>query len=160
MKKSAVTACCFTGHLAILASEIPRLCRRLRDGICYLHSRGVTVYYAGGALGFDTLAAEAVLDCRSVFPDIQLAVVMPCRDQGKYWRREEIQKYEGILAQADRVVCLSEHYTKGCMQRRNRYLVEHSTYCICYLDRTSGGTAYTVYYAKNRGLTVYNLKGK
>lgn len=48
-------------------------------------------------------------------------------------------------------------YFKGCMHKRNRHLVDNSGYCICYLTRTQGGTAYTVDYALERGLPVINI---
>ena len=43
------------------------------------------------------------------------------------------------------------------MHRRYRHLVDHSGVCVCYLNRDSGGTAYTVRYAKEKGLEIVNL---
>ena len=43
------------------------------------------------------------------------------------------------------------------MHKRNRHLVDNSSICICYLTENSGGTFYTVNYAKKQGLTVINL---
>ena len=43
------------------------------------------------------------------------------------------------------------------MQKRNRHLVDNSSLCISYLTSDSGGTAYTVDYAKANGLKVINL---
>lgn len=45
----------------------------------------------------------------------------------------------------------------GCMHRRNRHLVDNSGVCVCYLTRNSGGTAYTVNYAKKQGVNVFNI---
>jgi len=42
-------------------------------------------------------------------------------------------------------------------QKRNRYLADHSGVCLCYLTQTTGGTAYTVGYAKQKGLAVVNI---
>ncbi len=39
----------------------------------------------------------------------------------------------------------------------NRYLVDNSGVCVCYLTRDAGGTAYTVNYAKRQGLEIINL---
>ena len=52
---------------------------------------------------------------------------------------------------------MSEAYTQGCMHRRNRHLVDHSSVCICYLTGSSGGTAYTVNYARKQGLEIINI---
>jgi len=43
------------------------------------------------------------------------------------------------------------------MQRRNRYLVDHSGVCLCYLTQETGGTVYTVGYAGQKGLQVVNI---
>ncbi len=57
----------------------------------------------------------------------------------------------------DKVVYMSEHYTRDCMFRRNRHLVDNSSVCICYLTGKRGGTAYTVKYAEQEGIMVKNL---
>ena len=38
-----------------------------------------------------------------------------------------------------------------------RRLVEESRVCVCHLGKKTGGTAYTVRYARQKGLTVINL---
>ena len=55
------------------------------------------------------------------------------------------------------MVYTSQAYTAGCMHKRNRHLVDNSSVCVCYLTKDSGGTAYTVRYARKRGLEVINL---
>ncbi len=55
------------------------------------------------------------------------------------------------------MVYTSQEYTKGCMFKRNRHLVDNSSVCICYLTKNNGGTAYTVDYAEKQGLEVINL---
>lgn len=65
--------------------------------------------------------------------------------------------HERIKAQADKVVYTAQQYTPGCMHRRNRHLVDNSGVCVCYLTKNSGGTAYTVNYAKKQGVNVFNI---
>ena len=43
------------------------------------------------------------------------------------------------------------------MHQRNRALVDRSAFCICYLRTQTGGTAYTVRYAREKGLKIWNL---
>ena len=76
-----------------------------------------------GALGFDTLAALAVLELKQQYPQIKLILVLPCRNQTREWKEADIQKYEWIKSKADKVVYTSEHYYNGCMQKRNRHLI-------------------------------------
>lgn len=52
---------------------------------------------------------------------------------------------------------LLQHYTRGCMHKRNRHLVDNSSACISYLTENKGGTFYTVNYAKSKGVEVINI---
>lgn len=150
--------CCFTGHREIPKSLNDNLYNRVMDGVNYLYrTHNIKTFLAGGAVGFDTVAAQAVLKCREANSDIRLIIVIPCQNQARYWSHDEIDTYERINELADRVICLSEHYHRGCMHQRNRYLVDNSRACICYLTRDSGGTAYTVKYAQSKGLRIINL---
>ena len=149
--------CCFIGQRMIDPQEIPMLRRHLADEIMYQIYQGARVFLVGGAPGFDTMAAQAVLKLSAEFPRIRLILVLPCRDQIGNWGEADIEKYNRILKQADEVVFLSEHYYGNCAQKRDRYLVENSRICICYMTKAAGSTAYTVQYAEALGLPVVNL---
>ena len=71
------STCSFTGHRAIPGGMVDYLLQRIKDGINYLYSHGIRTFLAGGALGFDTLAAKAVIECRSIHEDIRLILVIP-----------------------------------------------------------------------------------
>lgn len=148
------TACCFTGHRKIEPQNIPALEKNLRVAIKNLIHSGVTHYLAGGALGFDTLAARAVLSLRESYPEIKLTLVLPCREQAQHWAPQDSAGYREILSRAEIVLYTSEHYFRGCFHIRNRYLVDHSGYCVYHLASTTGGTAYTVNYASQKGLVL------
>ena len=149
--------CCFTGHRVMSDQEKQIAAVRLREVIAALMKEGVVYYGAGGALGFDTLAAQTVLEMKKEYPQLCLILVLPCEDQTRNWRSEDIEIYEDIKARCDKVVYVSRRYTPDCMYKRNRHLVDHSRTCICYLKRENGGTAYTVRYAWKRGLRIFNL---
>ena len=152
------TACCFTGHRDIPAGDMDGIREYLKSEIERLYTEnGIAVFYAGGATGFDALASEAVIERRAVHPGIRLVIVMPHEEQAKRWSAEEKAQHKHIISSADKVICLAEHYYRGCMQRRNRYMVDHSSVCICYLMQDTGGTAYTVKYARKQGLSIINL---
>lgn len=152
--------CCFSGHRNIPVSEVAWVEQRLDDAVTYLHEQGVTTFLTGGALGFDTIAAEIVLKKRMVYRDIGLIIAIPCKDQAKMWSQKAICCYERLKVAADDVIILSQHYYDGCMAKRNEYMVSQSRYCVCYLTRPYGGTASTVRYAKQNGLIVYNIASK
>ena len=152
--------CCFTGHRDLPFLKRKLIARKLEQTVTGLIQSGVQYFGAGGALGFDTLAAQTVLKLKKEYPHIKLILVLPCLSQTQGWREGDIQIYETIKAAADKVVYTSQQYTRDCMHKRNRHLVDHSGVCVCYLTQDKGGTAYTVNYAKKQGLEVINLAGK
>lgn len=149
--------CCFTGHRVIPLLERRTVSKALEKVIIESIENGYRYFGAGGALGFDTMAALTVLRLRNKYPQIKLILVLPCENQTRNWKEADIEKYEHIKSQADKVVYVSKEYTRDCMHKRNRHLVDNSSLCICYLSKPSGGTAYTVNYAKDNGLKVINL---
>jgi len=150
---------CFTGHRKIPPEQADALARQLRSTLIRLVEEGYIYFGAGGALGFDTLAAQTVLALRAEYPQIKLILVLPCISQTRGWSAHDIKIYEGIKNKADKVVYTSQEYTRGCMHKRNRHLVDNSSVCICYLTEATGGTAYTVDYAQTKNLTIINLGG-
>ncbi len=149
--------CCFTGHRYIEPSLLPLLRARLRKAAEDLALGGIGGFICGGALGFDTIAAETVLRLKNRLPELTLTLVLPYRGQSDRWSRADRERYAAIMDMADEVICLSEEYTPYCMIKRNRFMVERSSVCVCWLTQASGGTAYTVSYAASRGLKVINL---
>jgi len=107
---------CFTGHRNIPVSEYPQIQKRLADEILNLIHQGVDCFYAGGARGFDTMAALAVLNLKKEFPHIRLILALPCKNQTKGWCEENKKTYSLILENADEAVYTSENYHRVCMQ--------------------------------------------
>jgi len=149
--------CCFTGHRNIPVNQYGTIQHSLEAEIICLIHQDVRYFGAGGALGFDTMAALTVLKLKPQFPHIRLILVLPCKEQTKGWRQEDVECYSRILNAADKVVYTSERYDQYCMHKRNRHLVDHSMFCISYLTDRKGGTAYTVNYAKQKGLQITSL---
>ncbi len=148
---------CFTGHRTIPFLQRHKIEKRTEESIIEAIEQGYRFFGAGGALGFDTLAAQTVLRMRKTYPQIKLILVLPCLSQARGWRPEDIAEYERIKAAADKVVYTSQEYTRDCMFKRNRHLVDNSSLCIAYLTENSGGTAYTVDYARSKGLIIRNV---
>ena len=146
LDKKEVT-CCFTGHRIIPKSKEYEIFKKTKDAVISLIEKGVKYFGTGGAIGYDTIAAQVVLSLKEKYPFIKLIVVCPCKNQDARWNEKQKQAYRGILKLADKIVVLSDTYYNGCMQVRNRHLVDNSKYCICYLTRNFGGTYSTVRYA-------------
>ncbi len=152
-----MTTCCFTGHRVIAPEVRDQLTAILDRRLQALYDVGFVEFRAGGALGFDTLAAERVLLLRERHPDCRLVLMLPCRDQSKYWSEADKAEYAEILEKADKICYAREHYTPDCMHARNRALVDGSDLCLSYLIENKGGTLYTCSYALKHGVRLINL---
>lgn len=156
MNKSKVA--CFSGH-----RKLPRDCgelkKQLRAAIISLIEQGVVFFGAGGALGFDMLAEETVLELKSLYPHIKLILVLPCPagQQTLKWNDKQRERYRNIYERADKIKVVSPEYTPDCMLKRNRRLVDNSAHLVCYLRQSTGGTFYTVNYAQEHGLNIIHL---
>ena len=150
-------SCCFTGHRRIPENETASLKARLRETVEALIRRGYIYFGAGGALGFDMLAAETVLELRRIYPQIRLVLVLPCSDHTARWNPRDVREFERIRAGAFAVTGGEAPYTDGCMLARNRRLVDGSSVCIAYQRKSEGGTAYTTAYARRCGVDVIEL---
>ena len=148
----------FTGHRYIPQSKRSDLCTKLEKAVKENHSKGVRNFLCGMAVGFDLLAAEAVLRGKKELPNIILTAVVPFRLQYERWSVREKLRYHSIISRADKVVVRSEHYYNGCLLRRNDYMLSHSNGVIAYYDGTpKGGTYYTIRKARQMKLPVLNL---
>ncbi|MBQ7904086.1 MAG: DUF1273 family protein [Oscillospiraceae bacterium] len=150
-------SCCFTGHRLIPDDRYYRVMFLLRQTVEQKIKEGYTTFCAGGAQGFDTMAALAVMNLKRVYPQVQLHLYLPCRNQAEKWKSADKEMYNKILKAADKIVYISDEYTPYCMNRRNRALVDNSSLCIAYCTQTGGGTVYTVSYAIDNGVDVINL---
>ena len=154
MKEKTV---CFTGHRTIPMLKKRKIEKKIKETLEALIDNGYCYFGAGGALGFDTIAALTVLGLKKKHPEIKLILVLPCKNQTRGWEEKDVTVYESIIEQADKVVYTQEHYDRGCMFKRNRHLVDNSSVCVAYLTEEKGGTAYTVNYANQKGVKVINI---
>lgn len=153
-----ITAC-FTGNRAIAENIRPELEERTAEIISRLYSAGYRRFFCGGAIGFDTVAALNVISFQKDHTDVQLILAVPCDNQAQKWGKEDADTYERIKSAADEVRILSPHYYTGCMDVRNRYMVDRSSFCVSYMTSSylHSGTWSTVAYAISCGITVQNL---
>ena len=148
---------CFTGHRSIERHHVSRIAVTLDTILRSLIEHGVNEFYAGGAMGFDTIASLSVINLKKDFPDIKLNLVLPCKNQTKMWNDKDREIYNAILGHADSVEYVHEHYTSYCMHERNRRLVGLAEICVAYCEHSGGGSAYTMSYALKNELEVINI---
>ena len=152
----AVT-CCFTGHRVLPEGQRQAIETALCAEIDALTAQGFTDFVAGGALGFDTLAALCVVRKRALLGHerpIRLHLILPGPEQADRWDESDRLLYRRILAAADTSRYVSPRYTSSCMLERNRAMVDVSSVLVAYLTRDTGGSAYTVRYAREQAKEV------
>ena len=151
--------CCFSGHRLILTHELDTVTARTEIQIreLILHN-GVRFFGVGGAIGYDTMAAKILFRLRATdFHQIKVILVYPFDGFTSRWSDEQREEYARLLPQYDKAVCIAQSGSREAYLARDRHLVDGSAYCIAYCTRNSGGTAYTVRYARERGVEVYNI---
>ena len=157
--------CAFTGYrpqkLPFGFDETDPRCvefkARLRDTIEGLIGCGYAHFISGGAMGMDMFAAEAVLDLKEDYPWIILEMASPFDAQAARWEPEYQARHARLFAEADIVTVISHNYTRACMFRRNRYLVDNADLLLAAYDGKPGGTAMTVEYAHHTGIPVQTI---
>lgn len=88
MKKYTV---CFSGHRELPKNKLISISDMLEKEIEYLIKSGYCCFESGGALGFDLFAAEIVLKLKKKYPHINLILILPCKEQTKYWKKDDIK---------------------------------------------------------------------
>ena len=155
MKKDT---CCFTGHRKIRTEDEETVRAKLREQILSLLDIGFTTFLVGGAMGFDMLAAEVLLDLReNGGKELRIISVLPFPEWRAKWPQKEAEREDHILEMSDEVLFTADKDDRKSYLARDRAMVDRSAYCIAYCSRKSGGTAYTIRYALGQGVTVHNL---
>ncbi len=134
----------------------------LTNKLCELiDTENATDFYAGGAIGWDTLCAQTIIMLRLHYPQIKLHLVLPCDEvyQTAKWNDEQKRLYKKILTAADNIEYTSQKYFDGCMKKRNARLVELSDICVCYYNKNikTSGTGQTVRMALQKKIHVINI---
>lgn len=151
--------CFFTGHRVIASDKKEAVMENLWKSIeKMIIENDVCNFICGGAIGFDTLAAKAVIKMREKYPHIRLLMYLPCYGQSEKWTYKQKYIYRIILSQADEVKYITESaYTDDCMMKRNMEMVKDSFFCIAYCILDKSGTGATVRRAGEANIKIINI---
>lgn len=135
--------CAFTGH-RVLEKDFDR--QRLINAVISAVKDGYNEFLSGMALGFDTECCKVINELKKSYK-IKLIACVPCKNQDAGFNLKQKEEYIKLLQSADEVVVLSEKYYEGCMQKRNKFMVDNSSLIIAHVKKDFGGTAFTINYA-------------
>lgn len=152
-------SCFFTGHRKIKITY--KLYIKLINTLETLIEIGIVDFYAGGAIGFDSLAELCVLQLKDKYPHIKLHLILPCKKecQTYKWSIKEKKTYDEIFERADDIEYITDKYFDGCMKLRNQKLVDYAECCVCYYNKNhiASGTGQTIRMAVKKGILIINL---
>ena len=159
--------CCFTGKrpqsFSFKYNEHAKGCiklkEKIKDEIEKVIKKGYTNFISGMALGVDLWAAEAVLELKEKYPEIELYCAIPYKGQSITWEQNYRDRYMTCIHKCKKYVVISPFYAKDCFFKRNMYMVDNSSLVIAVSDNPpTGGTAHTINYARKNNKEIIMIE--
>lgn len=165
LKKRTV---CFSGHrpekLPVNGNSGSEVIRYLKS-ILYKEildsiDAGYSRFIIGLARGVDLWVGDILMELKAQGEKIFIIAVKPYEAYGNNFRGSEKFTFGRLMSKADEVLCLSDEYRKGCLQRRNEYMVDRSGKLIAVVADYRSGTGATIRYAEKQGIDVRVIDAK
>lgn len=150
-------SCCFSGHRRLPEDQKAAIMASTEEKVRELIGGGINRFLMGGAVGYDMEVAKLLFHIKNECPDIGVVLIYPFDGYTDRWNDAQKAEYAELLPKYDEVIKASERSGRDAYLLRNRMLVDSSAVCIAYCRKQRSGTAYTVKYAKERGLDVVNV---
>lgn len=87
-------------------------------------------------------------------PALHLIAAVPFRGFEDRWSADWKRAYQELPEQADLVKYICPGYNAGAYQRRNEWMVDHSSRVIAVFNGEPSGTKNTIDYARKSGLLI------
>ena len=136
----------FIGHKECCHVNPDVVCEEIKK----LIEKGVTDFLNGGMGKFDWMCARIVFELKKTYPHISNLLVIPYLTFNVF----EEKYFDSIIYPEG----FEKYHFKAAIPARNKYLVDHSAYAICYVTHSWGGAAQTFRKATENGLTIINLR--
>ncbi len=143
-------AVAITGH-RVLYENFNK--QKLKEILIKIVDKGFNTFLVGMALGFDTVCFQTLEEIKKE-KELKIIACIPCLKQDYKFTSAQKKEYDRMLSLADEKIVLSEEYYSGCMQKRNKFMVDNASGLLAYVKRDFGGTANTVKYARKQGVPV------
>ena len=138
-----MSACTFFGHRECYSLDEQVLIDAIED----LIRNGVDTFYVGNQGQFDSAVYTCLNQLRIRHPQIRVCVVLAYLPTAKNECDDP----------ADTMYPEIEGHPKFAIERRNRWMIDHSDFLLCHINHTWGGAYKFARLAKRRGKTVINL---
>ena len=138
-----MAACTFFGHRECCNLDSVRLCQTIDE----LIACGVDTFYVGSQGQFDSTVYSHLKQLRKKHPHIRVCVVLAYLPSEKHPPSDtEDTMYPEI-----------EGHPKFAIERRNRWMIEQSEYCVCCINHSWGGAYKFARTALRHGKKIINL---
>ena len=125
--------CSFFGH-SHLYGQPNEIAQKLRQIIINLIEQGIDTFYVGNHGEFDILASRVACDLKTLYPDIQVVVVLCYPNELQYLKCS----FTDFLMPPE----IEAAPKRACIVTRNRWVADNSDYIVSYIKYKMGG-AYT-----------------
>ncbi len=117
-----------------------------------LIEKGVDTFLSGGMGQFDAICEGTVNRLKLKYPQIRLFIIMP------YVNFKP--KHNTVVDEMIFPDGFELYHPKAAIQKRNRYMVDHANYAVCYVRYSWGGAAQTLNYAQKQGIQCVHILNK
>jgi uncharacterized phage-like protein YoqJ len=157
--------CCVTGHRSKgfpferSGSLYSIYLSRLQQTVSDLIDSGYSHFITGVAEGADIDFARTIIDFRLQNPSILLEAAMPYPILPSKRKTVLSEERDVIISACDMIHIVAPYYHRGCMQKRNQYMVDRADAVLAIWNGTeSGGTWNTIRYALSVGRKLMYIR--
>ena len=122
----------------------------LKYAIEELIRHGVDTFYVGHQGHFDNMVLGCLLELKETFKHWNLSVVLAHLPT----KKTEYNLYHGCSIYLDGFETV---HPKFAVEKRNKWMVAQSNYCLCYVNQSYGGAYKFACLAKRKDLTIMNI---
>lgn len=116
--------------------------KAIRKQLVALLDDGLEWVIVSGQWGVELWAAEAVLELKREYPELQLALITPFLEQDENWSEDKRDIYRSVVGQADYVNSVTKSKYDGPWQFRekNTFLLRNSDGILLVYDEEQEGS--------------------
>jgi uncharacterized phage-like protein YoqJ len=116
--------------------------KAIKKQIIALIDEGLEWIIVSGQWGVEFWAAEAALELREMYTNLQLAVITPFLEQEENWKEDKKSVYESMIKKANYVNSITKSKYEGPWQfkEKNKFLLRNSDGIIIVYDEENEGS--------------------